>query len=100
MTAEVTPIRQPESAIAGIYLNDRGRELVARITRLAHDNFAPRAARYDEECLFPQEDFDDLYARTIPVFNDAMKAKGFVQIMTVKEPEERREETTAEPDED
>jgi hypothetical protein len=48
-----------------------------------------------------RRDFDDLYAKTIPAFNDAMKAKGYVQIMTVKEPEESRpDEREREPDDD
>ena len=31
--------------------------------------------------------FDDFYGKAIPAFNDAMRAKGLVQIMTVKEPD-------------
>ncbi len=47
-----------------------------------------------------RREFDDFYGKTIPAFNDAMRAKGYIQIMTVKEPEEqRREEPPAEPDE-
>jgi hypothetical protein len=47
-----------------------------------------------------RRDFDELYARAIPAFNDAMRAKGHVQIMTVKEPDEpRAEEPAGEPDE-
>jgi photosystem II stability/assembly factor-like uncharacterized protein len=46
-------------------------------------------------------EFDDLYGKTIPAFNDAMKSKGYIQIMIVKEPEEQhREEPEREPDED
>jgi hypothetical protein len=44
--------------------------------------------------------FDELYGKTVPAFNDAMKAKGYIQLMTVKEPEETGAETTPEPDED
>jgi hypothetical protein len=46
-------------------------------------------------------EFDDLYRKAVPAFNDAMRARGFVQIMTVKEPEEPpAEEKDKEPDED
>jgi hypothetical protein len=48
-----------------------------------------------------RREFDELYARTVPAFNEAMKAKGYVQIMTVKEPEEPRpDEKERDPDED
>ncbi len=48
-----------------------------------------------------RRDFDDLYGKTIPAFNDAMKAKGYIQIMTVKEPEESRpDEREREPDDE
>jgi photosystem II stability/assembly factor-like uncharacterized protein len=44
---------------------------------------------------------EELYAKTIPSFNDAMKAKGYAQLMAVKEPEaSRREEAKEEDDED
>jgi alkylation response protein AidB-like acyl-CoA dehydrogenase len=65
MTAEVTPIRQAESSIAELYLNERGRVLVAKVAQLARDHFAGRAARYDAEAIFPQEDFDDLFAASL-----------------------------------
>jgi hypothetical protein len=46
-------------------------------------------------------EFDELYGKNIPAFNDAMRAKGYVQIMTVREPEEPRpDEKEKEPDED
>jgi photosystem II stability/assembly factor-like uncharacterized protein len=32
--------------------------------------------------------FDELYAKTVPAFNEAMRAKGYVQLMTVIEPDE------------
>src|SRR5262249_15824527 len=35
-----------------------------------------------------RKQYDELYEKTIPSFNEAMKAKGYVQLMTVKEPEE------------
>jgi hypothetical protein len=44
--------------------------------------------------------FDDLYGKTIPSFNEAMRSKGYIQLMTVKEPEETGIETATEPDED
>ncbi|MGH9316234.1 MAG: WD40/YVTN/BNR-like repeat-containing protein [Thermoanaerobaculia bacterium] len=48
-----------------------------------------------------RQSFDELYARTIPAFNDAMTAKGYVHVMTVKEPEEpRKQEPEEEEDED
>jgi len=31
--------------------------------------------------------FDELYEKTVPAFNEAMRAKGYVQLMTVVEPE-------------
>ncbi len=43
--------------------------------------------------------FDELYGKTVPAFNDAMAAKGYVRIMTVNEPEEPGEEEK-EPDEE
>src|SRR2546426_9247873 len=39
---------------------DRQR-LVDRISTLARENFAPRAAHYDQTATFPAEDFDDLF---------------------------------------
>ena len=43
-----------------------------------------------------RQDFDELYGKTIPAFNDAMAAKGYVRIMTVREvekpPAEKEEE--------
>jgi photosystem II stability/assembly factor-like uncharacterized protein len=47
-----------------------------------------------------RQSFEELYGRAIPAFNDAMKAKGYVQLMTVKEPEEPRTEKDEEEDED
>ena len=34
--------------------------------------------------------YDELYEKAIPAFNEAMRAKGYVQLMTVTEPEEPR----------
>jgi len=40
-----------------------------------------------------KRDFDELYSRSIPQFNEAMRAKGFGELVTVKEPEEPRPPT-------
>jgi alkylation response protein AidB-like acyl-CoA dehydrogenase len=42
-------------------LNEAQQELVQRISRLAQERFAPRAAEYDRTATFPTEDFDDLF---------------------------------------
>ncbi len=47
-----------------------------------------------------RKEFDDFYGKAVPAFNDAMKGKGYVQIMTVKEPEAPGREEPDEPDED
>ncbi len=47
-----------------------------------------------------RKQFDELYEKTIPAFNEAMKAKGAIQLMTVKEPEEPPAEIPEEPDDD
>jgi photosystem II stability/assembly factor-like uncharacterized protein len=45
--------------------------------------------------------YDELYGKSIPAFNEAMRAKGYVQLMTVMEPEEpRADETKDEGDDD
>ncbi|HSE19508.1 MAG TPA: acyl-CoA dehydrogenase family protein [Pyrinomonadaceae bacterium] len=36
-------------------------ELINRVSVLARENFAPRAAEYDRTAAFPAEDFDDLF---------------------------------------
>jgi photosystem II stability/assembly factor-like uncharacterized protein len=46
-----------------------------------------------------EKSFDELYATEIPAFNEKMKAKGYLQLMTVKEPDEREPEPSAEEDE-
>ena len=46
-----------------------------------------------------RRDFDELYGKTIPAFNETSKAKGFA-LMTVKEPPAPRTEKPEEPDED
>lgn len=42
-------------------LSAEQQELINRVGVLAHENFAPRAAGYDETATFPAEDFDDLF---------------------------------------
>jgi len=42
-------------------LDGAQQELIARVAVLARENFAARAARYDETATFPAEDFDDLF---------------------------------------
>ncbi|HEX7253271.1 MAG TPA: hypothetical protein VF376_10350, partial [Thermoanaerobaculia bacterium] len=46
-----------------------------------------------------RKSFDELYQKTIPAFNDAMRSKGYVQLMTVTEPQEPRPQEGA-PEED
>jgi alkylation response protein AidB-like acyl-CoA dehydrogenase len=41
-------------------LGPEQRELVARVAALARERFAPRAARYDAESIFPAENYRDL----------------------------------------
>jgi len=71
-----------------------------------NSDFPPTQPELDvHDLLFKQLEqsrweFDELYAKAVPAFNDAMKAKGYIQIMTVKEPEEPRREPEKEPDED
>jgi photosystem II stability/assembly factor-like uncharacterized protein len=43
--------------------------------------------------------FDELYGKTIPAWNEAMRAKGYIQLMDVQEPEEPPEPTPEEDDE-
>lgn len=42
-------------------LSSEQQELINRVAVLARDNFAGRAAKYDETATFPFEDFDDLF---------------------------------------
>jgi alkylation response protein AidB-like acyl-CoA dehydrogenase len=42
-------------------LNEKQQELINRMSVLARENFAPRAAAYDVTATFPFEDFDDLF---------------------------------------
>ncbi len=47
-----------------------------------------------------RRDYDDLYGKDVPAFNDAMTAKGYVRIMTVREVEKPPAEKEEEEDED
>lgn len=42
-------------------LKDEQQELINRVSALARDKFAPRAAEYDRTATFPTEDFEDLF---------------------------------------
>ena len=70
-------------------------------------DFAPTAAELEVYDLLSRQltevrkDFDDLYAKTIPAFNEANRPKGLLQLMTVREPEEPRPPAKPEePDDD
>jgi hypothetical protein len=68
-------------------------------------DFAPTRAEGEVYELLAQtladvrRGFDELYAEKIPAFNAEMKAAGFLQIMTVEEPDEPEPEPRAEEDE-
>jgi hypothetical protein len=49
-------------------------------------------ALLSEKLSAARRDFDNLYEKTIPAFNERMGAKGYVRLMTVKETEGPREE--------
>ena len=55
-TANDAPIFDPHTW----RLSDQQAELCARSRALAADKFAPRAARYDKEAIFPTENYRDL----------------------------------------
>ena len=69
-------------------------------------DFAPTKAELEVyELLASQladvrKQFEELYGRTIPAFNDAMRAKGFVQLMTVREADEPRPDAPPAEEED
>ncbi len=44
--------------------------------------------------------YEALYEKTIPAFNEAMRSKGYVQLMTVKEPEDLRPDEVKDLDDD
>ena len=47
-----------------------------------------------------RKNYEALYEKAIPAFNEAMRAKGYVQLMTVKEPEDLRPDDVKEADDD
>jgi photosystem II stability/assembly factor-like uncharacterized protein len=59
-------------------------------------DFAPTASELEVHQLLSgqlaevRRDFEALYAKTVPALNDALRAKGYVQLMTVKEPDKPR----------
>ncbi len=59
-------------------------------------DFAPTAPELEVYRLLSgqladvRRDFEALYAKTVPAFNDALRAKGYAQLMTVKEPDKPR----------
>ena len=48
----------------------------------------------------PIKKYDELYEKSIPAFNEAMRAKGYVQLMTVMEPEEPPADETKDDDDE
>ena len=51
----------------------------------------PELEVYDKlskELAAVKKDFDELYGKTLPTFNDAMRQKSYVALMAVKEPDE------------
>src|SRR5689334_18166533 len=48
-------------AYAQLDLNTEQQDLINRVSVLARENFAARAAEYDRTATFPAEDFDDLF---------------------------------------
>ncbi len=69
-------------------------------------DFAPTQAEMEVYQLLSgqlagvRRDFTELYGKIVPAFNEAMKVRGYIQLMTVKEPEEHRPEKKPEEDED
>ncbi len=56
----VTAYRKND-AYSELDLDETQQELVQRVSLLAREKFAPRAADYDRNAAFPAEDFDDLF---------------------------------------
>jgi hypothetical protein len=56
--------RSPVASLTSplVRLEPEQRSIVERIALLAREQFAPRAARYDAESIFPRENYDDLHA--------------------------------------
>src|SRR6185369_3711046 len=48
-------------AYSHLDLNTEQQDLINRVSLLARENFAARAAEYDRTATFPAEDFDDLF---------------------------------------
>jgi len=69
-------------------------------------DFAPTRAELDVYDLLSgqlgqvRRGFEELYATSIPAFNESMRAKGLLQLMTVQEPEEPRSEAVPEEDDE
>ncbi len=69
-------------------------------------DFAPTAAELEVYRLLSgqlaevRRDFEELYAKTIPAFNDTVRTKGFPPLMIVKEPEKPRPAPKAEEDDE
>lgn len=54
-------IQDNHNAVVPSDLQDGQLELIERVSTLARENFAPRAAYYDCSATFPAENFDDLF---------------------------------------
>ena len=65
-------------------------------TRAEHEVYERLSAGLAEA----RRKFDAVYSGEIPRFNDAMRAKGYAQVMLVHEPEEPRHEEKKDEDED
>lgn len=65
-------------------------------TQPERDVYALLAARLAET----RTRYEELYEKSIPAFNEAARAKGYVQLMTVIEPEEPRADQAAEDDDE
>jgi photosystem II stability/assembly factor-like uncharacterized protein len=69
-------------------------------------DFAPTAAELEVYRLLSgqleevRRDFEELYGKTIPAFNEAARAKGLPTLATVKEPEKPRPPSKAEEDDE
>ncbi|MGE5345315.1 MAG: VPS10 domain-containing protein [Acidithiobacillales bacterium] len=69
-------------------------------------DFAPTAAELEVYKLLSgrlgevRRDFEELYAKTVPAFNETLEAKGLTRLMTVVEPEEKRPEAKHEDEDD
>ncbi|HEX8150560.1 MAG TPA: acyl-CoA dehydrogenase family protein [Pyrinomonadaceae bacterium] len=57
----VTTAHSDNDTYARLELGGAQRELINRVSTLAREKFAPRAAHYDQTATFPAEDFADLF---------------------------------------